>query len=116
MFKKIYVCFVVVLFSVTTLAFASSTQTVLISKHSLTSGKSTIKKTITLSVPSMTCPVCPITVRKALENVSGVSHVSVNFKDKTAKVTFNPDKVSEATLTKATANSGYPSTIKKSKK
>ena len=116
MFKKIYVCLVIVLFSVTTLAFASSNQTIPKSKQSLTSGKANIKKTITLSVPSMTCSVCPITVRKALEGVSGVSHVSVNFKDKTAKVTFSPDKVSETTLTKATANSGYPSTIKKSKK
>jgi len=29
-------------------------------------------KTVTLSVPSMTCATCPITVREALSRVEGV--------------------------------------------
>ncbi|MGC9159545.1 MAG: cation transporter, partial [Terracidiphilus sp.] len=34
-------------------------------------------RTVTLSVPGMTCPVCPITVRKALREVPGVEKVDV---------------------------------------
>lgn len=67
-------------------------------------------KTVTLAVPSMTCPVCPITVKKALKSVSGVSKVDVSFAKKEAVVTFDDAKTSVGALTKATANAGYPST------
>ena len=36
-------------------------------------------QTVTLSVPTMECPVCPITVKKALTGVDGVSKAEVNF-------------------------------------
>ena len=39
-------------------------------------------KTVTLDVPSMTCPVCPITVKKALNKVNGVSKVEVSYEKK----------------------------------
>ena len=32
-------------------------------------------KTVTLSVPGMTCELCPITIRKAVSRVPGVSMV-----------------------------------------
>ena len=67
-------------------------------------------KTVMLSIPSMTCPVCPITVKKALNAVPGVSRVDVNFAKKDAVVTFDDAKTSVAALTKATANAGYSST------
>jgi len=67
-------------------------------------------KTVTLAVPSMTCPVCPITVKKALDSVSGVSKVDVSFAKKEAVVTFDDAKTSVTALTKATASAGYPST------
>ncbi len=67
-------------------------------------------KTVTLSIPSMTCPVCPITVKKALNAVPGVSRVDVNFAKKDAVVTFDDSKTSMTALTKATGNAGYPST------
>lgn len=67
-------------------------------------------KTVMLSIPSMTCPVCPITVKKALNAVPGVSKVDVSFAKKDAVVTFDDAKTSVAALTKATANAGYPST------
>ena len=35
-------------------------------------------ETTTLKVPGMTCPVCPITVKKALQKVPGVSRIDVN--------------------------------------
>ncbi|MDG9921759.1 cation transporter [Pseudomonas juntendi] len=36
-------------------------------------------KTVTLNVQNMTCGLCPITVKKSLEKVSGVSDVQVNL-------------------------------------
>jgi mercuric ion binding protein len=65
-------------------------------------------KTVTLDVQNMTCGLCPITVKKSLEKVSGVSDVQVNFDQKTATVTYDPDKAQPEALTEATANAGYP--------
>lgn len=66
-------------------------------------------KTVTLAVPSMYCAMCPITVKKALRAVPGVSKVDVSFGKKDAVVTFDDTKTSVAALTKATADAGYPS-------
>lgn len=68
-------------------------------------------KTVTLAVRNMTCPLCPITVKKSLEKVAGVSSVKVDFDKKTATVTFDPDRAKPAALTKATTDAGYPSTV-----
>ena len=70
-------------------------------------------KTITLDVKNMTCEVCPITVKKSLEKVSGVSAVKVDFGKKTATVTYDPDKTKPEALTRATTNAGYPSTVQR---
>lgn len=59
----------------------------------------------------MTCGTCPIVVRKALEHMSGVSTASVDFDNKTATVTFDPDRVKPAALTEATTNAGFPSSL-----
>lgn len=72
-----------------------------------------VPKTVTLDVQNMTCPVCPITVKKSLEKVSGVSEVAIDFEKKTARVSFDPDKAQPAELITATTNAGYPSTVQK---
>jgi len=69
-------------------------------------------QTVTLHVKNMTCAVCPITVRKALEKVQGVAGVKVDLDAKTATVTFDPDKVNAAELIKATTEAGYPASVK----
>ena len=66
-------------------------------------------QTTTLKVPGMTCPVCPITVKKALQKVPGVSNIEVNYAQKEVAVTFDNATTSEAALTKATADVGFPS-------
>jgi len=66
-------------------------------------------QTVTLVVKNMTCALCPITVKKALERVSGVAEAKVDFDKKTATVTFDPDKADAAALIKATTEAGYPS-------
>ena len=69
-------------------------------------------QTVTLDVPGMTCKFCPITVRKALSKVPGVIEAKSDYASKTATVTFDPDKASLSDLTRATANTGYPSTVR----
>ena len=73
----------------------------------------TTPKTVTLAVQNMTCELCPITVKKSLEKVPGVSAVKVDFDRKTAIVTYDADKAQPEALTKATTNAGYPSTVQK---
>lgn len=70
-------------------------------------------KIVILDVRNMTCPLCPITVRKSLEKIAGVSGVLVDFDKKTATVTYDPDQAKPEALTQATANAGYPSTVHK---
>ena len=67
--------------------------------------------TVTLAVPSMDCPVCPITVKKALTKVNGVSHAKVDFDKRQATVTFDDAKTNVQALTLATKNVGYPSML-----
>lgn len=67
-------------------------------------------KTVTLNVPGMTCPTCPITIKKALNKVQGVSKVDFNLEKKQAVVTFDDAKTDSKTLVKATTAAGYPST------
>lgn len=69
-------------------------------------------RTVTLDVKNMTCAVCPLTVRKALEHVPGVQQVSVSYADKTATVKFDDAATIADQLTEATKNAGYPSSIK----
>ncbi len=69
-------------------------------------------QTITLSVPGMTCSACPITVKKALSKVDGVDKADVSFEKREAIVTFDDAKTSVQSLTKATENAGYPSSVK----
>lgn len=69
-------------------------------------------QTVTLSVPGMNCPVCPITVKKALEKMDGVKKVKVEFEPREAKVTFDDAITTPDKLMQATTDAGYPSTLK----
>lgn len=70
-------------------------------------------QTVTLAVPGMTCAACPITVKKALSKVEGVSQVDVTYEKREAVVTFDDAKVNVQKLTKATEDAGYPSSVKR---
>ncbi|MGH8833202.1 MAG: mercury resistance system periplasmic binding protein MerP [Polaromonas sp.] len=70
-------------------------------------------QTVTLSVAGMTCAACPITVKKALSKVEGVSKIDVSFEKREAVVTFDDAKANVQKLTKATENAGYPSSVKR---
>lgn len=79
----------------------------------LTSAADAATKTVTLAVENMTCAVCPITVKKALNKVSGVSNTEVSIEHKEAVVTFDDAKTDVAALIKATTDAGYPSSLKR---
>ena len=68
-------------------------------------------QSIVLDVQNMTCAMCKFTIKKALTSVKGTKKVSVNYEDKTAIVTFNPQKTNTKALIKAITNAGYPATV-----
>jgi len=72
------------------------------------------QQTVTLEVPTMNCVTCPLTLKRALQNVDGVSKAEVTFDTKQAAVTFDDEKTTIKVLTQATTHAGYPSTVKES--
>ena len=70
-------------------------------------------QTAVLEVQNMTCGLCPVTVKKSLEKVPGVSQAQIDFAKKTATVTFDADTTAAAALVKATTEAGFPSTVRK---
>jgi len=66
-------------------------------------------QTVVLDVQNMTCELCPITVKRALDNTPGVASTKIDFDHKTATVRFDPDRANIAALVKATTDAGYPS-------
>ncbi|MBE0569071.1 MAG: heavy-metal-associated domain-containing protein [Deltaproteobacteria bacterium] len=57
----------------------------------------------------MTCGHCVAAVKKALSAVPGVEEVEVTLAPPRAVVSLDPSMASVETLTKATAEEGYPS-------
>jgi mercuric ion binding protein len=88
---------------------------VMVSAMGLASPAFATSQTVTLSVPGMTCSACPITVKKALQKVPGVEHVSATFEPKEAVVTFDDRTTTLDQLRDATAKAGYPSMLKEKK-
>lgn len=62
----------------------------------------------TFSVAKMTCATCPIAVKTAMQRVSGVHSVKVDFETKNATVTFDPTRTNAAAIAAASTNAGYP--------
>lgn len=67
--------------------------------------------TATLSIPTMHCAMCPVTVKAALSKVAGVSQVRVNLDKRQAVVTFDDAKTTVQQLTEATKDAGYPARV-----
>lgn len=70
------------------------------------------QRTVTLAVDNMYCEACPYMVKKTVEKVSGVSKVTVSFKEKTAVVVFDDALATVKDVTDAATNAGFPSTPK----
>lgn len=69
-------------------------------------------RTVTLDVQNMTCAVCPLTIKKALQLVSGVQQVRVDYANKTATVQFDDSRTNAENLTEATKSAGFPATVR----
>jgi mercuric ion binding protein len=65
-----------------------------------------------LDIAGMTCSLCPITVRKALERVPGVLEAKADFDSKRAEAKYDPDKVSPEALAQALTSAGFPAKVK----
>ncbi len=68
------------------------------------------EKTAKFSIENMTCKMCDITVRKAMEKVDGVIKATVDYDTKTATVIYNPSKAKIEDIAKASTNVGYKAT------
>lgn len=68
-------------------------------------------QTTVLDVQNMTCSMCSVTIRKALEKVPGVINANVDYNHKTATVKYDGNKTNPTALVKATTNAGFPSTV-----
>ena len=64
--------------------------------------------TTRFAIEKMNCALCPITVRKSMENVSGVSQVDVDYEMKIATVIFDPALTNKSQIAAASTNIGYP--------
>ena len=67
------------------------------------------------SIEKMTCKMCHITVRKAMEKVDCVVKATVDYDAKTATVLFDPNKTSIEAIALASTNIGYPAKVKTTK-
>lgn len=70
-------------------------------------------RTVTLSVPAMTCPSCPVTLRTTLDRLHGVHVVRTDLTHRFVNVEVTDSHVTDRDLTDATKNVGYPSTVVK---
>jgi mercuric ion binding protein len=69
------------------------------------------QQTVTLSIPTMNCAACPITVRKALTRLEGVVSVKSDLDKRQTTVVFDDARVNLAAITQATKEAGFPSTV-----
>jgi periplasmic mercuric ion binding protein len=72
------------------------------------SATSQAEQTTVFDIENMTCALCPVTVKTAMEAVTGVAAVEINFDAKTATVIFDPSVANVETIGIASTNAGYP--------
>ena len=68
------------------------------------------EQTVSMNIERMSCALCPVTVRKAIERVDGVQHVELDYDAKTATVTFDDSNTTSAEIAQASTDVGYPAT------
>ena len=64
-------------------------------------------KNITIKVKGMHCQSCEMLIKDSLEEQDGVKSAEVSNKERTAKITFDESKISEAQLKSIIKNEGY---------
>ena len=66
-------------------------------------------QTATLSVPTMSCASCPVTIKAALTKVPGVTSIKSDLAKRQTTIVYDDAKTDVAALSKATADAGFPS-------
>ncbi len=94
------------------IALLFSSHLAFLSAAELLTGSEKGLKTVILDVRNMDCPMCRVTIRKAVEKIDGVKEARVDYDTRTARVTFDPVATNIDALTRATADAGYPSSVK----
>lgn len=69
-------------------------------------------KRVVLDISGMTCTLCPVTVRKALERTPGVLDARADLARKEAEARYDPEKTSPEALAKAVTDAGFPAKVK----
>ena len=67
-------------------------------------------QTVTLHVPGMDCPVCPLTIKAALGRIDGVLGTRVDYEPRQVHVTYDDTRTDVQALREATRHAGFPST------
>ena len=73
------------------------------------------QQTVQLTVPTMDCATCPITIKAALSKVPGVQKVQVSYAKREAVIVYDDARATVADLKKATEDVGYPAMLKTSR-
>lgn len=73
-----------------------------------TISEQTAMRTTVFTIENMTCALCPVTVKRAMEGVEGVRTVDMDFDTKTATVVFDPSSTTADAIGTASTNAGYP--------
>ena len=73
------------------------------------------QQTVQLTVPTMDCATCPITIKTALSKVPGVTKVQVSYAKREAIIVYDDTRATVADLKKATEDVGYPAMLKTSR-
>lgn len=74
-------------------------------------GKAAVPATATFAIQNMICPLCPATVKRAMQSVPGVRSVSIDFERKSATVSFDPRRTRPAAIAAASTRAGYPARV-----
>lgn len=69
------------------------------------------ERQVALRVENMSCASCPYIVERALDGTPGVVAAEVSFRERRARVTYDPSRTEVAALLKATSDIGYPSRV-----
>lgn len=69
------------------------------------------RREVVLSVPDMSCPMCPITVRRALNGVDGVHEAEADLDTQQARAVFDPARTDPEALIAAIENTGFSATL-----
>lgn len=72
------------------------------------------QREVVFSVPGMDCPMCPITVKRALSDADGIFEAEADLKTKEARVVFDPSRTDTDALIAAIESSGFSAHLKES--